>query len=267
MCLEKSYMNKSEVLKIKNLRVNFGKKKKQEVVNGIDLTVRSGKITALVGESGCGKTTASLAVMGLLDKNADVIWDDFVLDNESIESMKYKKWKQLRGKKVSMIFQDAVNSLDPVFRLENQIIEGILAHKKISKKKAYEIAIEQLKLLQFENPEKIMKSYPFELSGGMCQRVMIAIAVLMQPKLLIADEPTTALDVTIQAEILKQIYSLSHNSDMGVLFITHDLGVVAEIADYVYIMKNGEIIEKGTTEKIFNAPTNNYTKTLLEAMI
>ncbi|WP_324823973.1 ABC transporter ATP-binding protein [Sinanaerobacter sp. ZZT-01] len=257
-------MDKEAVLRLKNLEVSLNE---QKIVQGLDLSVHSGRITALVGESGCGKTTASLAVMGLLSKKAKINWDIFELDGEPLKTVDKKKWNRIRGNQISMIFQDSLDSLDPVFKLENQIIEGILAHKNISKKEAYRIGMEQLQLLQFDNPEAIMKSYPSELSGGMCQRVMIAIAVLMQPKLLIADEPTTALDVTLQAEILKQIYHLSRNSDMGVLFITHDLGVVAEIADDVYIMKNGKIIEAGTTKKIFERPENAYTKMLLKAMV
>ncbi|PXV85723.1 peptide/nickel transport system ATP-binding protein [Lachnotalea glycerini] len=267
MLLEESCMNDKEVLKIENLFVHFGTGSKKEAVNGVSLTVQKGKITALIGESGCGKTTVALAVMGLLGKQDEVKWSKLEICQNMIQNISFRKWQFIRGNKVSMIFQDPLDSLDPLFTVGNQIIEGIRSHQKVSKKQAYNLAVKQLKNLQFEDAERIMKCYPFELSGGMCQRVMIAIAILARPGLLIADEPTTALDVTVQAEILKQIYQMSRNYNMGVLFITHDLGVVAEIADNVYIMHNGKIIEDGNVEKIFNHPVQNYTKALLESIL
>lgn len=265
---EKDNMYK-ETLSIKNLQVSVMEKDKNllPIVKGIDLKVTRGRITALVGESGCGKSTASLALIGLLPKNMKVKWDSYNINEAVVEALSYNQWRKIRGSKVAMVFQDSIGSLDPVFTVENQIVEAILAHEKVSKQEAYNMAVNLLLRFKFQNPEHIMKSYPFQLSGGMCQRIMIAMTILMKPEFLIADEPTTALDVTIQAEILREIYNLSRKENMGVLFITHDLGVVAEIADDVCIMKDGVILETGSTEDIFHNAACEYTRNLVASFI
>lgn len=257
----------NEVLRIKNLQVDFKLYNEVfHVVRDVNITVKKGKITALVGESGSGKSVTSLAVMDLLDRNACIKSGEIFVAGMDTRKVGKKERRKICTDHIGIIFQDPEDSLDPLYTVGNQLIESVRIHKKTSKKKSYKIAVELLQSMQFSNPEMIMRKYPFELSGGMCQRIMIAIAIIGQPHLLIADEPTTALDVTVQAYILKQIQKMSKDTDMGVLFITHDLGVVAEIANDIFIMKNGVIVESGTVEEIFHNPQQEYTKTLIQAI-
>lgn len=242
---------------IKNLKISFDGK--TQVVKNINMNIERGKITALVGESGCGKSVTALSMMNLLPRNASYSYEQLIIDGENSLMSSCRK-------KFGIIFQDAVGSLNPVYTVGNLLIE--IARKKldISRAKAYKLIIDHLREVDFENPEGIMKKYSFELSGGMCQRIMIVMAMLGNPDYLIADEPTTALDVTVQYQILKRIVNLRNQNGTGVLFITHDLGVVAEIADFVYVMKDGQIVESNDVKSIFINPKHHYTKELISSI-
>ncbi|WP_053956666.1 ABC transporter ATP-binding protein [Inediibacterium massiliense] len=258
----------SDVLKINNLHIEFKVQKGSiQAVRGVNLEVKKGTITALVGESGSGKSATALAIMGLMDSNAKVTKGEIYIDGIQISSISKKDRKKICSSYAGIIFQDPLNSLNPLYTIGNQLMESILARKEMSKEEALKKAIEHLKKMQFHNPQSLMHKYPFELSGGMCQRVMIAMATIFMPSLLIADEPTTALDVTVQAEILKQIYNMSRKNNTGVLFITHDLSVVAEIADEVFVMKDGMIVENQSVYEIFHKPTHPYTKQLIHSIL
>lgn len=255
-------------LMVKNLYVDFTTDAGiVHAVKGVSFDIERGKISVIVGESGSGKSVTSFAIMDLLAKNGRAVSGDILLGGENLRTLKKRDRRKLLGKKLGMIFQDPVGSLDPLFTIEYQMGEGLRKHLGLGRKKARERSIEALRSLNLQDPEYLLTKKPFELSGGMCQRVMIAIAMSLQPEYLIADEPTTALDVTVQKQILQEIYDLSREHGVGVLFITHDLGVVAEIADKIFVMKDGEIVERGTPEKIFYHPENEYTKSLLEAVL
>ena len=259
---------KNDVLKVKRLHVEFQTSHGMvHAVKDVSLEVKRGRIHALVGESGSGKSVTSLTIMNLLAGNGKVISGDVTLNEKSLLKLSGKEKRQLYGDRIGMIFQDPTAALDPLFTVEQLLLEGLRKYHRMSKKQAREIALESLRMMNLRDPEELMKKKPYELSGGMCQRVMIAIAMSMKPDYLIADEPTTALDVTVQKQILEEIYQLSRKENLGVLFITHDLGVVAEIADDVSIMKDGEIVENGTVEDIFYHPQHSYTKKLLDAVL
>ncbi|MDW5549400.1 nickel import ATP-binding protein NikD [Methanosarcina sp.] len=233
----------------------------------LNLVARTGKITALVGESGSGKSTVALAVMGIQDKNAVISNGEIYLAGTDILSMPKKGLRSYISNHSGIIFQDPIDSLNPLLTVGEQLVEAVLIHEKITKKQAFTIALNQLLAVSLPQPEELMKKYPFMLSGGMCQRVMIAIASVFRPSLLIADEPTTALDVTVQAQILHQLDSMRKRDGTAILLITHDLGVVAEIADDVCVMKDGYIVESGTVEDIFSNPQHRYTRQLLAAAL
>ena len=258
----------NKTLKIQNLRVDFLTKTGTiQAVKGVNLTVPKGKITALVGESGSGKSVTSLAVLGLLPRNGKIVEGEITAEGMEFGKLSKEQKKRWNGSTVGMIFQDPSASLNPLYTVGNLITEGIRQRQKMKKEEAEKLALSYLKAVKLPNPKQLMKKYPFELSGGMCQRVMIAIAMALKPKYLIADEPTTALDVTVQRQILSEIYRMSREQKMGILFITHDLGVVAEIADQVYIMQVGEIVEAAPVDEIFHRPTHPYTKKLLSAIL
>lgn len=259
--------NKTNDLMVENLSVRF--KTSHGVVDAVkdvSIRVRPGTIHALVGESGSGKSVTSLTIMNLLAGNGKVTGGKVYLGETDLLHLTRRNRRNIYGSRIGMIFQDPSAALDPLFTVENLMLEG-LCHHGMSKAKAREVAINSLKAVNMPQPEYIMKKRPFELSGGMCQRVMIAIVMAMHPEFLIADEPTTALDVTVQKQILEEIYHLSKNEGVGVLFITHDLGVVAEIADEVSIMQNGVIVEHGTVDQIFYHAEHSYTKKLLDAVL
>ena len=253
------------LLKVKNLRVSFrhdgGWK---ETVHGIGFEVFKGKTLGIVGESGSGKSVSNLAVMRLLnERQSHITADTIELDGTDISKYDETQMNDIRGKRIAMIFQEPMTSLNPVFRCGFQIVEAIQAHENVTKEAARERVIKLFKRVMLPRPENIFESYPHELSGGQKQRVMIAMALACNPELLIADEPTTALDVTVQKEILKLLKELQDDGDMGMVFITHDLGVVAEIADHVAVMHNGEIVEYGEVRQILDTPKDPYTKGLL----
>ncbi|MGG3564453.1 ABC transporter ATP-binding protein [Neobacillus rhizosphaerae] len=254
------------LLEVKDLKVSFvGKKKTTNIVAGLSFTVEKGKTLCIVGESGCGKSMTSLSVMGLLPKTGE-IEGEILLKGENLAGKSMKQMSKIRGNQVSMIFQEPMTSLNPVQTVGKQIAETIILHQNLNKKEARLKAIEMLKLVGIPSPEKRVDAYPHELSGGMRQRVMIAIALSCNPELLIADEPTTALDVTIQAQILDLMKNLQKDLDMGIIMITHDLAVVSEMADTVLVMYAGKAVEYGSRNSVFNNPLHPYTQGLMKCI-
>ncbi len=255
------------LLEVKNLETEFKVKRGLvKAVNGVSFEIEKGEILAVVGESGSGKSVTSLSVMGLIEKPGRISKGEIIFDGKDLTKLSKKEMQAIRGDKISMIFQEPMTSLNPVYRIKDQIMESILTHTKMTKKEAEEHAVEMLRLVGIPDPERRAEDYPHQMSGGMRQRVMIAMALACNPELLIADEPTTALDVTIQAQILDLINSLREKLNMSVLLITHDLGVVAETADKVVVMYCGRVVEKGTVEDIFTDPRHPYTRGLLDSI-
>lgn len=253
-----------KLLSVRNLKTSFfthvGEVK---AVRGISFDVNEGEVLGIVGESGSGKSVTSISIMGLLQYPGRVVDGEILLNGEDILTYSKNQMRRVRGKEIAMIFQDPMTSLNPVYTIGNQIMEMILEHEKMTKREASARAIEMLKLVGIPAAEKRIDSYPHEFSGGMRQRVMIALALSCNPKLLIADEPTTALDVTIQAQILSLIKSLNKQFGMTTMLITHDLGVVATVCDKVAVMYGGLIMEYGTADEIFYHPRHPYTMGLL----
>lgn len=237
-----------------------------KAVNGVDFEIRKGETVCVVGESGCGKSVTALSLMRLVQSPPGKIVDGQILmDGEDLLALSKKEMQNINGKDVAMIFQEPMTSLNPVITVGAQIMESILFHTDATKQEAEEKALEMIKLVGIPRAEEILKCYPHELSGGMRQRIMIAMALVCNPKLLIADEPTTALDVTIQAQILDLMRELKKKLDMSIMLITHDLGVVAEMADYVVVMYAGNVVEKGRVTDIFKNPLHPYTIGLLRS--
>ena len=261
-------MSRELILDVRNLSTTFRTERGPlKAIDGIDFQVYKGEILGIVGESGCGKSVTSQSVMRLYDEKYTASYQGEVfLEGKDLMKIPYKKMQEIRGKKISMVFQDALSSLNPVFTVGNQICEPLKIHQKLSKKEAEEKAIEMLKLVGIPAPEKRINQYPHELSGGMRQRVMIAIALACKPQLLIADEPTTALDVTIQAQIMDLIVKLNQQLDMGVMLITHDLGVVAETCTRVIVMYLGQIVKEASVMDIFDNPKHPYTWGLIQSI-
>ena len=253
------------ILEIKNLKIDFlSDEGWREVVHGIDFDVVAGRTLGIVGESGSGKSVSSLSVMHLLSpKTSRIKADAMLLEGLDIKDFNERKMAEVRGKRIAMIFQEPMTSLNPVYRCGYQVAEMIRQHEKVAKKDARDRVISLFRQVMLPRPEAIYDSYPHELSGGQKQRVMIAMAIACNPQILIADEPTTALDVTVQKEILKLLRKLQQDTGMGMIFITHDLGVVSEIADDVAVMHNGEILERGTVDQVLDHPQHPYTKGLL----
>ncbi len=253
-----------KLLSVRDLKTSFfthvGEVK---AVRGISFDVNEGEVLGIVGESGSGKSVTSLSIMGLLQYPGRVVDGEILLNGEDILTYSMDQMRKVRGKEIAMIFQDPMTSLNPVYTIGNQVMEMILEHEKMTKREARARAIEMLKLVGIPAAEKRIDSYPHEFSGGMRQRVMIALALSCNPKLLIADEPTTALDVTIQAQILSLIKSLNKQFGMTTMLITHDLGVVATVCDKVAVMYGGLIMEYGTVDEIFYHPRHPYTMGLL----
>lgn len=237
-----------------------------KAVDGVDFSVKVGEIFSLVGESGCGKSVTSLSILRLIGRPGKVVGGKIIFEGRNILENSDEEMKQMRGNCISMIFQQSLPSLDPVYQVGDQIVEALLVHEKMSKKAAWARAVELLKLVGIPDAERRAHSYPYELSGGMAQRVMIAIGLTCHPKLLIADEPTTALDVTIQAQILELICELRTKLGMAVILITHDLGVVADVADRVAVMYAGRIVEEASVSALFADPQHPYTLGLIESI-
>ncbi|RSK27182.1 ABC transporter ATP-binding protein [Bacillus sp. HMF5848] len=257
-----------EVLKVNDLTVTISDDGDEfSVVHHISFSVKAGETLGIVGESGCGKSMTSLAIMRLLpEPPAKIKTGEIIYKGENLLSLSKRKMRDIRGNQISMIFQEPMTSLNPVMTIGKQLNEVILLHNHMTKKQAKERAIEMLKMVGIPRAEQIFNSHPHELSGGMRQRVMIAISLACNPNMLIADEPTTALDVTIQAQILHLMNDLKQKMNTSILFITHDLGVVAEMCDRVIVMYAGEIVEEADVDTIFNNPKHPYTKALLASI-
>ncbi|MGL4773648.1 MAG: ABC transporter ATP-binding protein [Clostridium sp.] len=258
-----------KLLEVKDLRVSFKTYAGTvQAVRGVNFHVNKGEVLAIVGESGCGKTVTSKSLLNLLPPDNSVIGEgsELVFEGENILKYNEKEWRSFRGDKAAMIFQDALTSLNPTMKIGKQIAENLIEHKNMTKQQAMDEAIRLLKLVGIPNPESRVNQYPHEFSGGMRQRAMIAIALACTPKLLIADEPTTALDVTIQAQILELIKDLKDRLNTSVILITHDLGVVAGLADRIVVMYGGKVVESGVSREVFYNTKHPYTKTLLKAV-
>ena len=256
------------LFEIKNLTVTFQTDEGVlHAVDGISLNVDKGKTVCVVGESGCGKSVTAMSIMRLIQQpKGQISGDGMFFDGRNIVDMSDYELRALRGGKIAMIFQDPMTSLNPVFTCGYQIAEALMLHRGLSKAEAKSKAIELLELVQIPDPTKRFDEYPHQLSGGMRQRIMIAMALSCDPQLLIADEPTTALDVTVQAQILSLLHDLKSKRDMALLFITHDLGVVAQIADEIIVLYAGKVAERGTADDILNHPSHPYTIGLLRSI-
>ena len=235
-------------------------------VDGVDLTVRRGEIVGLVGESGSGKSVTGFSLLGLIDPPGEVVDGEVKFKGNDLRKLSEEQMRQLRGNRIAMIFQDPLMTLNPVLRIGEQMMEAILTHEDVPRAEALERCREALAMVGIPSPEKRLKSYPHEFSGGMRQRVAIAIAMLNKPDLIICDEPTTALDVTIQGQILYRMQEICREHNTALIWITHDLGVVAELADRVAVMYAGRIVESGPVEQVLDAPRHPYTRGLLDSM-
>ena len=235
-------------------------------VNGVSFNLEHGKVLGIVGESGSGKSVTAYSIMQILEKNGKIVSGSVKVDGQELVGAGEKVMKTIRGNKISIIFQDPMTSLNPTYTIGHQLVEAIVLHTDRNRKQAWDRAVEMLRLVNVNEPEKRMKQYPYEFSGGMRQRVMIAMALACEPDILIADEPTTALDVTIQAQILELMQSLQKELGMAIIMITHDLGVVAQMCDEVIVMYAGSICEQGTADEIFYNPKHEYTKGLMRSV-
>ena len=255
------------VLSVKDLKTYFHTATGiAKAVDGVSFTLDAGKTMGIVGESGSGKSVTASSIMRLLPQNGKIMGGEIDFDGVDMMKLSKKQLVALRGNEIAMIFQDPMTSLDPVFKVGNQMVEMICAHQNVSKEAARAMAIEALGRVGIPNPEKRMDAYPYELSGGMCQRVIIAMAICSHPKIIIADEPTTALDVTVQARVLELLRELQRNLNTGILLITHNLGVVWEMCDDVMVMYAGQTVEKAETKELYAAPLHPYTWGLLDSI-
>lgn len=261
-------MGNKKLLDIKNLQVSFDTYAGEvKAVRGVSFHVNKGETLAIVGESGCGKSVTAQTIMHLIPMPPGRIKQGSIMfEGKDLAKFTERQMQSMRGQEISMIFQDPMTSLNPTMKVGKQIMEGLIKHQKMSKNEAKNRAVEMLRLVGMPNPEKRVDQYPHEFSGGMRQRAMIAIALACNPKLLIADEPTTALDVTIQAQIIELMMELQKKLDTAIIMITHDLGVVAKISDRVAVMYAGKIVESGTSDEIFHNPQHPYTWGLLKSV-
>ncbi len=256
-----------ELLTIRNLKTHFFTDEGVlPAVNGVNLEIKEGETLALVGESGCGKSLTSLSIMGLVPGNGRIVDGEILFEGEDITKKTPEEMSKIRGNKITMIFQEPMTSLNPVLKIGDQIMEGLILHQNLDKKAARERAIEMLRLVGFPRADEIVDEYPHQLSGGMRQRAMIAMAMACNPKLLIADEPTTALDVTVQAQILDLMREMKEKFNTAILMITHDLGVVAEMADRIVVMYAGRVVEEADVVTLFDKPSHPYTAGLIKSL-
>ena len=255
------------LLEVKDLHTSFYTPAGEvKAVNGVSFNLERGKVLGIVGESGSGKSVTAYSIMQILEKTGKIVSGSVKFDGQELVGIGEEGMKKIRGNKISIIFQDPMTSLNPTYTIGHQLMEAITLHTSRNKQQAWDRAVEMLRLVNVNEPEKRMKQYPFEFSGGMRQRVMIAMALACEPDILIADEPTTALDVTIQAQILELMQSLQKELGMAIIMITHDLGVVAQLCDEVIVMYAGSICEQGTADEIFYNPRHEYTKGLMRSI-
>ncbi|MCR4751753.1 MAG: ABC transporter ATP-binding protein [Eubacterium sp.] len=255
------------LLEVKDLHTSFFTDAGEvRAVNGVSFNLDRGKVLGIVGESGSGKSVTAYSIMQILANTGKIVYGSIKLDGQELVGAGEKVMKDVRGNKISIIFQDPMTSLNPTYTIGHQLMEAITLHTDRNKQEAWDRAVEMLKLVNVNEPEKRMKQYPFEHSGGMRQRVMIAMALACEPDILIADEPTTALDVTIQAGILELMKDIQKKLGMAIIMITHDLGVVAQLCDEIVVMYAGSICEQGTADEIFYHPCHEYTKGLLRSI-
>jgi len=261
-------MERKPILRVEGLQTSFFTDDGEiPAVDNISFQVYPGEILGIVGESGCGKSVTSLSIMGLLPApQGKIKAGSIFLGDEDLVKASEKRMREIRGNEIAMIFQEPMTSLNPLFKIGNQLMEALRVHKKVSKEEAFQRSVEMLRLVGLPRAEELMNAYPHELSGGMRQRVMIAMALICGPKVLIADEPTTALDVTIQAQILHLMKRLNEKLHTAILLITHDLGVVAQVCQRVIVMYAGKIVEEGDVQTIFQNPKHPYTKGLLQSI-
>jgi len=260
-------MDKNNILEVKDLTVNFSTHSGTvQAVRGVSFEVKKGETLAIVGESGSGKSVTMKTVMQLLAKNAKVESGEILYNGKNLLELSEKEMCRIRGQEIAMVFQDPLSSLDPLMKVGKQITETLVLNKTVSRREARKLALELMEKVGIEQAEKRIDQYPFQFSGGMRQRMVIATALAQKPRLLICDEPTTALDVTIQAQVLELIAELQQKEDLSVVFITHDLGVVANVADRICVMYAGKIVEYGTAEEIFYDPRHPYTWGLMRAL-
>ncbi|MFJ7696409.1 ABC transporter ATP-binding protein [Lysinibacillus fusiformis] len=256
-----------ELLTITNLTTSFRiKDTYHAAVDDVSLSLQKNEVLAIVGESGCGKSTLATTIVGLHNEVNTKVTGDIFFNNQNLAKLNDQQFNNLRGNDIGFIFQDPLSALNPLMRISEQIEEGLIYHTKLSKQQRSERVLELLNQVGIANPERVARQFPHQLSGGMRQRVMIAIALSCKPAILIADEPTTALDVTIQAQILDLLKALQTETETGIILITHDLGVVAEMADRVIVMYAGEVVEEAPVQELFNNPRHPYTRSLLNSI-
>ena len=252
------------MLEIKDLAVQYGHH--DPTIEHFNLSMKKGEIISVVGESGSGKTTVIRAVLGALPGAGQVTSGDILFHGESLLKNSKSDWRKIRGSKMSMIFQDCGGTLNPIRKIGSQYVEYICTHEAMAKKDAWHRAVTMLSKMRLPDAENIMNSYPYQLSGGMRQRVGIAMAMTFNPELLLADEPTSALDVTTQAQIVRQMMELRDDFGTGIIIVTHNIGVAAYMADQLIVMHHGKVVDHGTREEVLNNPTSDYTKKLLDAV-
>ncbi|MGD6834643.1 nickel import ATP-binding protein NikD [Sutcliffiella halmapala] len=258
-------MNEQNVLHVKNLHVQVRTDEGfSTLVQDINFGIKKGKILGLVGESGCGKTVTSMSILQLHNKNNLDIRGSITLQGRELNGLENKEMRKIRGKELAFIMQNPMNAFTPVFTIGHQFVETIKSHTSLSKKQARELAINVMESVNLQDPQKLLKNYPFELSGGMLQRVMIAMAACLQPSVIIADEPTTALDLHSQLLVLRLLNKVRSDYGTSILLISHDLGVISEMADDVIVMKHGKIVESANVFDLFDNPSHEYTKKLLK---
>lgn len=256
----------SKVLQVRDLHVQLKTKGGViDLVKDINFELKPEKVLGLIGESGCGKTITSMSILQLLNRKETIIEGSIMLKGQELNGLAEKEMRKIRGKDIAFIMQNPMNAFTPVFTIGHQFVETIRSHTNWNKKQAKELAIESMKQVNLPEPNKLLKYYPFQLSGGMLQRVMIAIAASLHPAIIIADEPTTALDVNNQKKVLRHLDKVRSDYGSAILLISHDLGVIAEMADEVAVMQHGEIVEKADVFQLFDAPKHEYTKKLLNA--
>ena len=251
-----------EILNLKNLSVSYGD---INILKDIDLSLKKGEILGIVGESGSGKSTLIKSIMGILDENASID-GEINFEGKDLASLSLKDYRKIKGKEISMIFQNPTEYFNPTRKISKQFIETIRSHNDISKQEIQKKAINTFKFLGLQDGKKIWNSYPFELSGGMNQRVAIALSIMLEPKILLADEPTSALDVTTQSQIIKEMMELRDKYSTSIMIVTHNLAVALYMADKIIVMKDGEVVDRGNRDEILNNPKSDYTKRLLASV-